>query len=213
MAHTFDTSAQTTSATSPVTTTYTSGAGSTVLVIGITYPGNATRAGGAPTYNGVALTQAGTTVNSTSNTGYCELWYLLGVPTGVSYTVSVPNTGTLSLNVCISTYKAPTGFISQFDVTAQANATSTNPTVSLTTTAPSAVVSTLVCANAPTAGQTLLFTGTNTTRYGNEYALQSAAGAISMNWTATNGRWGTVAAAFKEAPTSTNQFMLMGIGS
>ena len=62
MAHTYDTKANLIRGRSASgrDLSYTCGAGATLLVLGIVVDGLTARTGGAPTYNGVALTQAST---------------------------------------------------------------------------------------------------------------------------------------------------------
>ena len=215
MAHTFDTSVRVAGSTAnPVTTSLTPGATATILVVGISVPGNTTRAGGAPTFGGITMLQAGTTQASGGGISQAELWYLSDPPTGAAATLSVPNAGALNLAVVASTYSAAPGLRSVLNVTAQASGNSTNPTVSLTTTAPGCALVSVVSGSigALTAGRTLIFTGlVGTVRYGAEYNLQAAAGTLAMNWTATTGRWATVAASFMEV--SRNSMRMMGVGT
>ena len=67
MAHTFDNNLRFVGNTSPLTAAYTCGADARLLVVGVTYQGYL-RGGGAPTYNGVALTQADETRLAVGNT-------------------------------------------------------------------------------------------------------------------------------------------------
>ena len=67
-----------------------------------------------------------------------------------------------------------------------------------------------------TAGQTSISTGTTgagaaTQYWGGQYALQVAAGAISMNWTASAGKYSTAAVSLREA--SRGRGLLMGVGA
>ena len=129
MTHSFDTKKLLgESSNNPITDTYTCGSTASLLVFHITAVGGS-RAGGVPTFNGVELTQAGSTI--TSAEGSTEIWYLLAPPVSSSYTVSIPNTGTLSIQVTISSYVSTSGQ-SNFDGVQTASGTSTNPTVSIT---------------------------------------------------------------------------------
>jgi hypothetical protein len=219
MAHTFDTSAQLVAQTgTSISLSYTAGAGATLLVLGIAIITTTARAGGAPSYAGITMSQAGTAQISGGSAAQTELWYLINPPVGSANNIVVPNTGALNVTLVASTYKAAPGLTSILDVSAQATNSgggSTNPTVSLTTTAPGCAVVSIIddAGGTLTAGQTNLFSGTNSTnRYGGQYALQASAGAISMNWTnATSARWATNAAAFRE--TSRSNFLLTGIGT
>ena len=59
--HGFDTKVRFTGATNPLTSAYTVGATGTLLVLSIVTDGTTSRGTGAPTYNGIAMTQAGST--------------------------------------------------------------------------------------------------------------------------------------------------------
>lgn len=211
MAHTLDTSARVTGAASPTTTTYTCGAGTTVLTVGIVTGGTVARAGGAPTYNGVALTQAGTSQQAAATPEtITELWYLLNPGTGSALTLSIPNTGSRSLFIGIASFKAAAGLASRFDLAAGANGTSTNPTASITPTKNGAAIM-AACGNgattwAPSAitGTAAIPAGTNGTddgAFGDSfmYFLQATAAAKAMTWTfATSEDWAVCLAAFYE---------------
>ena len=222
MAHTFDTSGITAGATSnPVVLSYTPGVGATVLVLCICIESVVARGGGAPTFNGVAMLQAGTTQVTNSTVGSTEIWYMLNPPTGAPLNISVPNSGILAMTIIGSTYKAAAGFTSKLDAVNGVSSTgvgSANPTVSVVTTVNGdAIVSAVIhSGGALTQGQTLLFTGVGVVnKYGSEYALQSSLGSITMGWTATTGRWATNVASFSEIAIATNknQLMMMGTGT
>lgn len=218
MAHTFDTSAQLAAQTgTSITLSYTPGAGSTVLVLGLALTTTAARTGGAPTFAGIAMTQAGTTQATGAGVAATELWYLINPPTGAAANIVVPNNAALNITLVAATYKAAPGLTSVLDAAVgavNAGSASTNPTLSITPTVSGCAVVSIVMAGGGTltAGQTLLFTGSvSTDRYGGQYALP-AAGAINMNWTnATSTRWAMNAASFRE--TSKSGALLLGVGS
>ncbi|MEP7137144.1 MAG: MBG domain-containing protein, partial [Chloroflexota bacterium] len=208
-AHTFGTTIRFTGNGNPLTQNYTIGATGTLLVVSIVTDGNAARTGGAPTYNGIALTQAD--VNRASGTEtITELWYLVSPPTGAAYAISIPNTApSRTLYVIASSYSAQAGFTSAFDVAnGNTNAGSANPSVSVTTTANGdTIVAAMGNGNTAAPGAR---TGTNLFSVDNgsfsdngQYSLQAAAGAIAMGWTVTTDDWGVVVAAFKEIPDTT----------
>ncbi|HSX45369.1 MAG TPA: hypothetical protein VLF39_04685, partial [Candidatus Saccharimonadales bacterium] len=205
MAHIFDTNLRFTGATSPLASNYTCGAGSTVLVLGIVTGGSTARAGGAPTYNGVALTQAGSTQKAAASPEtVVEMFYLLAPPTGSSLSISVPNTGTASLFVQASTYKSGTG-ISALDIATGGNNTGTNPLVAITTGSDGCAIVAVVGSGAQTwapsarNGTQLNDTDDGSFGDGNQYLMQSAHGAQNMGWTfGTSEDWAIVVAAFKE---------------
>lgn len=152
--------------TSPVTFSHTCDATAKLLTLGISCAnGSTVRAGGAPTYNGVTMTQAGTTQKAAASPeGSCELWYLISPGTGSSLTVSIPNTGSAPIYATASSWIPPAGVTPSLDVANGNNGTSTNPTLSLTNT----VVGGLVVY--------IAFTGRDT-------AATATTGAINMNRT------------------------------
>lgn len=91
----------------PTTFSHTCSAGTTVLVLMLNGVNNA-RTGGAPTYNGTAMTQAGTTEDVAETTS--EVWYLIGPDTGSSYTLSIPN-AVISQNLIgsLASFESSTG--------------------------------------------------------------------------------------------------------
>jgi hypothetical protein len=205
MAHTFDTSLRFTGSSSPVTANYTCGTGTTVLVLGIIVGGSTARAGGAPTYNGVAMTAVYTGIMAASSPETnVDMYYLLNPPTGSAYQISIPNTGTKSLYCMASSYKAASGNTSALDVQNNATNTSTNPTCSVTTTA-DAVLIACVGDGAQTWSPTGR-TGTQLGDYddgnygdGHQYYIKTGAGSQAMAWTfGTSEDWAEIVAAFKE---------------
>ncbi|MDP3297141.1 MAG: hypothetical protein Q8N09_06045 [Thermodesulfovibrionia bacterium] len=208
-AHTFDTNLRFTGATSPLTSNYTAGAGATVLVLGIVTAGATDRAGGAPTYNGVALTQADITRKyATSPETSSELWYLINPPTGSAYSISVPNVFALTLRVQASTYKAQSGYTSALDVSGGNTGNTLNPSVSVTTTVNGDVIVGVLgdgAAMAPSAQTGINLNRTDNGAYSdsNQYYLQATAGAWGTGWTVAADDWGLVVAAFKERAQTT----------
>jgi len=131
MALTYDAkaaSSYTGDASNPVVVSMTLAATATVLIVGIVTPTTATRGGGAPTWNGTALTQVGSNV---VGSGECntELWYKLAPGTGGPYNISVPNTGTLNLYVGAVSFKGSVGVV--FDQSATNNTSSAAPYINL----------------------------------------------------------------------------------
>lgn len=223
MAHTFDTSLRipTTSVntSNPQSGSYTCGAGATLLVVSLVYAGSTARSGGAPTYNGVALQQADIQrYGSTNPEASVEMWYMLNPPTGAAYTISVPNAGGLNMATMIASFKAQSGYTSFLDVSNGNGAVSTNPSVSVTTTADGDVIVAAVANGAQswsgTPVGTNVFTNDNGSWGGGlQYLLQTSQGTQAMSWTfGTSEDWGVVVAAFKEAPGSQN-ISVDGIGS
>lgn len=189
MAHIFDTNLRFSGSGNPLTSNYTPGSGSTVLVIGIVTAGAAQRSGGVPTFDGNALTQADQTRQHGVNPEIsCELWYLLEPGTGSPLEISIPNPTSLVLHVQVSTYKAASGFTSDLDVEGGSSGTSASPSVELTPTVNGAVI-----VGVFGDGENFIPTGRtgtelNTTDDGlysdsNQFTLQATAAAIETGWT------------------------------
>lgn len=210
MAHTYGTSARlpataTTTNANPATVALTCGAGTTVLWLGIVVGGTTQRTGGAPTYNGVTMTQIGSKLNAggTPET-YTEHWYLLDPPTGSSYNISVPNSNTRNLALIAATGLAGSGKWSLLDVNSTATGSSTNPTASITSTRNGDIIF-AICGNGATTWSPTARSGTQIYDWdagswglGAQYVLQASAGAQATNWTfGTSEDWGIQNAAFK----------------
>lgn len=206
-AYTFDTSAQSARQTSnPATLSYTAGTGTTVLVVMLAHT-QASRTGGAPTYNGVAMSQVGGEVLNAQEVG-AEMWYLIDPPTGAAYTISVPNTGSGSIRIYAASFKAQSGYTSTLDVSTTGNTDGSNPSLTLTTTTDGdAVVDILSDGNTsvPTARSHTLINNADEGAWVNEaqYALQSTAGNITLSHTIANDDVAMIAAAFKEVAKTT----------
>lgn len=205
--HLFDTNQWFTGNDNPLTQVYTCGSGTTVLVLGIVTAGSTLRAGGAPTFNGVALTQADTTRQSLAgdNKPSAELWYLLSPPTGSEYSISVPNTGSKTLYIQASSYKTADGSSSVLDVVGGDTGDSADPSVSVTTTGNGDVIVAVLCDDDGSEPSACSGTNLNMTDFGaasesNQYKLQTTAGAWASGWTCGSDGWGLCVAAFKKVP-------------
>lgn len=205
MAHTFDTKSKiAASISNPVTGVYTCGAGATLLVITLIYA-NGIRTG-APTFNSVALIQAGDVQYPvTSPEARAELWYMLAPPTESEYAISVPNPNTLSLEVCISSYKAQSGYVSALDCFAGTKISGAgDPTLVILTHGDGSVIVSCAACNsddwnpANRSGTQLYDTDNGTWGGGHQYYLQSSAGSHTTYWWNNNGNYGVCAAAFGE---------------
>ena len=198
----YDTSSQSVNTGNPRTQAYTCAAGSRLLVVGLGVR-IGPRAGGAPTYNAVTMTQAGTT--RTQGNVSAELWYLLNPPTGVSYTISVPNTTTtMNVRIIASSYIPDPNYIYQLDQTNGNVGTTANPSVSVTNTADGDVVVDMMCHELNTAetayNRTLLYStdeGIWTTAA--QYYLETTGGsAAAMSHTIGADNWGLCVASFRQ---------------
>jgi hypothetical protein len=202
MTHTFDAKKRVTGTANPLLVSHTCGSGATLLVLSLVVKADAPRTGGAPSYNGVAMTQVMWTMIATETN--CEMWYLVNPSIG-TYNVSIPNSGGLTLYAITSSYKAQAGYTSAFDV-ANGDAPelpSANPSISVTTTVNGdVVVDTLGDGynNKPTANNQTLLYSTDDGLYSDnaQYALQANAGLITFTWTVASDDWCMIVGAFKE---------------
>jgi hypothetical protein len=209
VAHTFGTNSTHASSTAnPATFSFACAAEDTVLVLMLKVDGGTDRTGGAPDYAGLTMTQASTTQKgAASPEASCELWYLVNPPTG-TYTVSIPNAGSLTVWHMAATARAKPGGKSAFDAAAGAGTTAANPSPGAVTTTEDgdalfAVVATGAQTWAPSAqaGTVLNNNDDGAHGTGRQYLMQSALGAVTLNWTfATSDDYGAVVAAFKEFP-------------
>lgn len=205
-AHTFDTKNRATGDSNPLTVSVTPTSGATLLVLTIVTYFSTARTGGAPTFNGVALTQVGT-VEAAEETNV-EMWYLANPSIG-TYNVSIPNTNTRIMYVVASVYKASTGFTSKFDVVNQSNNTTANPSLSVTPTVNGAVIVDVMGSgygDAPTGNSDVVLYSVDSGSYSDnhQYELQATAGLTSHWWTVAADDWCMIVAAFKLVAIATN---------
>jgi hypothetical protein len=209
----FDAKSRFSGSANPLTQGFPVGSGSSLLVVSIVTSGTTARSGGAPSYNGIALTQAD--VNRVASESITELWYLTNPPTGSSYNISVPNTGSRTLYVIASSYKAQPGYAYAFDVSNGTTSTgSANPSVSVTTTSNGdLIVGAMGNGNlaVPTlntttsTGAEVLYSVPNSPSFSDNgaFAFQVLAGTYTLAWTVASDDWGFEVAAFKPVPLST----------
>jgi hypothetical protein len=212
MAHTFGTTvlARSSAATSPITRSATTATGDTCMVLVLKGVGSTNRAGGAPTWNGVAGVQANSTQKAAASPEASqEIWYWTVTDTGLSIGTAdfvIPNTGSITVYSSAYTGRAGVGMTSAFDVAIGNNATSTNPTTTaLVPTVNGAIIFAAVASGAQTwapgarTGTQLFDTDDGANGGGAQYLLQATAGAQVMSWAfGTSEDYGAVAVAFKE---------------
>ena len=214
-AHTYDTKAQTATFanTNPTTLSYTCGAGTTLLVLKIQHT-NASRTGGAPTYNGVAYTQVGAEVLNAQEVGV-EMWYMPNPPTGSAYTISVPNAASGSMRITAASFKAQSGYTSALDQNTSTNVDGANPSLNRTTTVNGDACLDVLghgYLNPPTARtHTLLYTNDEgALTFETQYALQASLGLITMSHTVATDDVAMIMACFKEVASSGATVVLAG---
>ncbi len=197
--HTADTDAYFKASTNPVTSAYTCGATATLLVLSLITK-DTPRTGGAPTYNSVAMLQAGSTQDS-GGSSIAEIWYLPDPTVGSPETISVPNNGTDSVSVEASSWISSTGK-SELDVADGGTGNSTTPSQAVITTVNGAVIIDSCGHNnssIPSANNQTLLSSVDEGAYSSnaQYALQAVAGSITFTYTAGNNSWCIAVVAFK----------------
>lgn len=208
-AHTFDTSSHQTRTrnTSGVTFNHTCGSGTTLLTLTIVVGGTTARTGGAPTYNGIALTQADQNGQAPAGAEtIVELWYLLDPGTGNSYQISIPDDNNVYLTADASSYKATSGYKTVLKTDDDDGNTSTNPTgPSLTGLASGDVLVAVVGSGATTwapsarTGTQLYDVDDGSYGDGAQYLIKTDSSDTAMGWTfGTSDDWSVVEAAFTE---------------
>jgi hypothetical protein len=206
MAHTYDTKvAGARSNDNPKSFNHICGTGATLLILTLVIDGATPRAGGDPTYNGVAMTQADQARQAASSPETTvEMWYMLDPPTGSAYAISIPNSGTVYITAESVSFKASSGNKTALREASYATATSTNPTgPTHSVVAPGDMMVAVVgygddsfSGSAPNG--TSIYVADNGT-YGNaaQYLLDGSA--QFLKWTdTTNEDWAIVSAVFKE---------------
>lgn len=202
---------RTSAATSPINVASVAVAtGESVFVVMLTVVGATNRAGGSLTYGGVNLTQANSTQKAASSPeASTELWYLLN-PTVGSATLSIPNTGSLTVFYQVARGISPPGTTVKFVNANGANNTSANPatgTIVLPETDNIVFACVASGANtfAPSARTGTLIQETDNGLFGggSQYLLQptTVAAGQNMTWTQGSDDWGAVSAAFSHTPT------------
>lgn len=223
MAHTYALGqARTTSTGNPTTVSYTVNRGDTVLGLLIKGVGGTARADGAPTLGPYTFTQANSTqIAATSPEASAEAWWIVNPHPG-TYTLTIPNTGAISLRYTVAVGRAASGGHSIFAGANGSNGTSTNPTPgALTPNGDGAIYFAIVASGATTwspsaqGGTIIANTDDGANGGGEQYLLQGARAAATLNWTfGTSDDWGAVVMAFDEvAPHNIENFKRVGIGN
>lgn len=222
MAHTYALGlARASSTGNPITVSHTVPKGVTVVCLMLKVNGGTNRAGGSPTWGEYTFQQANTTQKAaTSPEASTELWYLLNPAPG-TFTLTIPNTGALTVFYVVGHGLAKAGGKSAFDGANGGNATSTNPTPgAIVTTEDGDILFATVCSGATTwnpgsqAGTVIQNTDDGAHGGGTQYLLQAAKGSVTLGWTfGTSDDWGAVAAAFSEIPpVALNNYLSAHVG-
>jgi hypothetical protein len=195
----------TTVASNPTTVSLNLPAGTTVLWVSIVAGGTTARAGGAPTFNSVALTAGNAKANAGGTPETCqEDWYMLAPPTGSAYTLSIPNGGTLAMAITYAYASASAGNTSVYDNKVSTGGSSTNPSTSFTV-ADGAIWFGGVGSGAQSWNSTAT-SGTQINEWDagswgrdSQYGVKSGTGSQTVSWTfGTSEDWIIQAISFKE---------------
>lgn len=209
MAHTYALGvARTTSASNPISFSHTIARGDTVIALLLKVVGATNRAGGSPTWGTFTFTQANSTQKAAvSPEASAEIWYLLNATPGTA-TLTIPNTGALSISYTVGIGRAALGGLSTFINANGGNGTSTNPTPGAVTVDTAGSIGFGIVASgattwAPSAqvGTVIANTDDGANGGGEQYILNPAIGAHTLSWTfGTSDDWGAVSAYFREIP-------------
>lgn len=209
----------------PITLAVTIAAGENLFVLPLVSDTSTARAGGAPTLGSYTLTQAGSRqLAAASPEQAAELWYVLNPAPG-AYTLTIPNTGALSIRYHACAAKTRAGGQATFIAAGGGNNTSTNPTATVSGVGESdlilfAVVGSGATTWAPSArtGTQISDTDAGTNGDGFQYLISNAipaGGAQAMAWTfGTSDDWGLCTAAFgEEPPLVLNNYQSVKVGN
>lgn len=218
MAHTINQSSLSTeTADTTKTHSFNCGTGATVLIISIWLNGNTARTGGAPTFNGVPMTDSGRGAVSNIETGV-EVWYLLNPTTGAAYNISVPNSGAELILISASSWNAGSGKVSALDSADHVTGTTADPSLNAyASIAGNVMYATLGHGyrNRGTANDNEInsFDGGNL-HWGDQYYISTSAGNRLMGWTTNADDWEIIVMTIKEVDAPTGwAHKIMGVAS
>jgi hypothetical protein len=199
------------STSNPITLAVTIASGENLFVLPLVSDTSTARAGGSPTLGSYTLTQAGSRqLAAASPEQAAELWYVLNPAPG-AYTLTIPNTGALSIRYHACAAKTRGGGVALFIAAGGGNNTSTNPTATVSGIGEGDLILFAVVGSGATTWNPSARTGTQisdtdqgTNGDGFQYFIVNnppTGGAQAMAWTfGTSDDWGLCAAAFGEEP-------------
>lgn len=192
----------------PFTQSITMGSAPAIVIAVLFINGTTARTGGAPTIGGNTMTDSshGFVFDSGGECGV-EIWYKIEPGAG-SQTLSVPNTGGVSMDVSIMSFNS-TGGSASVDQSNSASGTTANPSVTVASVTANALVLGGLGSgyrNVPTAGgaYTLVHTydaGNQT--WGSEYDLDAGSGGgVAVDFGQSADDWGLIGITFNEETAS-----------
>jgi len=208
----FDAKSTTTGTASPLTFSHTCTGTDRLLTLGLAWRDDVARSGGAPTYNGVAMSQAGITQVKAGAGGFpgasAEMWYLTN-PTSGANTISIPNTPSLSIRAIASSFvNAHQEQSTVLDQTGGGTGTTANPSNSITPTMNLQIIVDIMSHELNTAetgrNKTLLYaTDEGVWNTAAQYELQGNAAETTFTHTIGADHWAIAMASFraKDNPT------------
>jgi hypothetical protein len=209
---------RTSSAGNPITFTYEVLPGVSVLALLMKVAGATNRAGGSPTLGSTAFTvRAGVVKAAASPETSVEYWDVLN-PVPGDYTITVPNTGALTIFITMVEARGGTGVLRQVS---SSNGTSTNPTPGSVTMQDPGIVFAIVGSGAQTwnpsaqVGTIIANTDDGTHGGGEQYLLTEVPGGVTLSWTfGTSEDWGAIAVGYTELPVNQleNYKAIKGVG-
>ena len=170
----------------PVTFNFTCGATAKSLILVILNATTTARTGGTPTYNSINMTQLGTQQAGSAECNV-EMWRLHGPPTGSSYQISIPNSGSLTLYATCFTLTSGDA-VGDFGTVQQTGTSSATPQLTINSVpAGGATVSVLGHGykDAPTARShtVILETDQGAWSSNSQYGLHASSGNVTHSWT------------------------------
>jgi hypothetical protein len=202
--------ARASSASNPITFSYTVNTGDRVVVLLLKVNGATDRAGGAPTWGSATFTQANATQKAAASPeASCEIWYLLNPEPGTQ-TLTIPNTGALTIFYTVGLGQDPNNKRVAFDSANGGNATSSNPTPGAVTTGDDGALLFAITAGgwqtwnpSAQAGTAINNNDDGAHGEGSQYLEQAVHASVTLNWTfGTSDDWGAVVAAFTPLPSN-----------
>lgn len=174
--------------------------GGNLLVLGICREWTP-RTGGAPTYDGVAMTDSPEGVVDSTDLPTVEMWYLVN-PAGGNNVISIPNAGAPQDVTPIASAWSGVDTANPLNTSnSDWRSPSQNPSVTVTTSATDKLIIDIMMSehdDVPTGNShTLIVSQDNGTETVNaQYTFDDGTGGIALHWTVDWSRWAMIVCAF-----------------